>query len=73
MASVTDLDRLRIRSCIHRLVDRNVAHASHPWFGRRDDSRNYWVSTAYIVGMVLVMPLTGFLGALFGTEARISR
>jgi DHA2 family multidrug resistance protein len=27
-----------------------------------------WVSTAYIIAMVLVMPLTGFLGALFGQK-----
>ena len=25
-----------------------------------------WVSTAYMVAMVVVMPLTGFLGAMFG-------
>ncbi|HEY8039911.1 MAG TPA: MFS transporter, partial [Polyangiaceae bacterium] len=27
-----------------------------------------WVSTAYIIATVLVMPLTGFLGALFGQK-----
>jgi len=27
-----------------------------------------WVSTAYMVAMVLVMPLTGFLGAVFGQK-----
>jgi DHA2 family multidrug resistance protein len=27
-----------------------------------------WVSTAYIIAMVLVMPLTGLLGALFGQK-----
>ncbi|HKE13609.1 MAG TPA: DHA2 family efflux MFS transporter permease subunit [Kofleriaceae bacterium] len=27
-----------------------------------------WVSTAYLIAMVLVMPLTGFLGALFGQK-----
>jgi DHA2 family multidrug resistance protein len=27
-----------------------------------------WVSTAYLIAMVLVMPLTGFLGSLFGQK-----
>jgi len=27
-----------------------------------------WVSTAYIIAMVLVMPLTGFLGSFFGQK-----
>ena len=27
-----------------------------------------WVSTAYMIAMVLVMPLTGFLGAVFGQK-----
>src|SRR5262249_60721778 len=27
-----------------------------------------WISTAYMVAMVLVMPLTGFLGGFFGQE-----
>ena len=27
-----------------------------------------WVTTAYMIAMVLVMPLTGFLGALFGQK-----
>src|SRR6476661_6095867 len=27
-----------------------------------------WISTAYMIAMVLVMPLTGFLGAFFGQK-----
>ena len=27
-----------------------------------------WVTTAYMIAMVLVMPLTGFLGSLFGQK-----
>ncbi|HEY1537194.1 MAG TPA: MFS transporter, partial [Polyangiaceae bacterium] len=27
-----------------------------------------WISTAYIIAMVLVMPLTGFLGSFFGQK-----
>src|SRR5438046_1081888 len=27
-----------------------------------------WISTAYMVAMVLVMPLTGFLGGFFGQK-----
>src|SRR5258708_25265929 len=27
-----------------------------------------WISTAYMVAMVLVMPLTGFLGSFFGQK-----
>src|SRR5213592_2842307 len=27
-----------------------------------------WISTAYMVAMVLVMPMTGFLGGLFGQK-----
>ncbi|HEY6032600.1 MAG TPA: MFS transporter, partial [Kofleriaceae bacterium] len=27
-----------------------------------------WISTAYMIAMVLVMPLTGFLGGFFGQK-----
>src|SRR5438067_7854853 len=27
-----------------------------------------WISTAYMIAMVLVMPLTGFLGSFFGQK-----